>query len=174
MACIIDSWVPTASSTECAPSPSVRSLIFCTPSSPRSLTMSVAPNSVARRWRDPWRLIAMMRSAPSCLAAMMPSRPTAPSPTTATVLPGATSAPTARSSGGSCVLSGPSAGPRGRDVEALSFGPDGGQRPGGSVDLVEDVFDVGGNRPPGHSEPVGDLRVGPAVDQQAQDLQLAG
>ena len=27
MACIIDSWVPTASMTECAPSPSVRSLI---------------------------------------------------------------------------------------------------------------------------------------------------
>ncbi len=27
MACIIDSWVPTASITECAPSPSVSSLI---------------------------------------------------------------------------------------------------------------------------------------------------
>ena len=39
--------------------------------------------------------IAMIRSAPSCLAARTPSRPTAPSPTTATVLPGPASAATA-------------------------------------------------------------------------------
>jgi hypothetical protein len=46
MACIIDSWVPTASITECAPSRLVSSLILATPSSPRSSTISVAPNSV--------------------------------------------------------------------------------------------------------------------------------
>src|ERR671916_694888 len=95
MACIIDSCVPTASTTECAPSPSVMSLIRATPSSPRSVTMSVAPNSSASFCRDSWRLIAMIRSAPSCLAASTAQRPTAPSPTTATVLPGPASAATA-------------------------------------------------------------------------------
>ena len=75
MACIIDSCVPTASMTLCAPSPPVSSLIFATPSSPRSSTMSVAPNSRASAWRSAWRLIAMIRSAPSCLAASTPSRP---------------------------------------------------------------------------------------------------
>jgi len=83
-ACIIDSWVPTASMTECAPSPLVRSLMRATPSFPRSVTMSVAPNSNASFWRGSWRLIAMTRSAPSCLAARTARRPTAPSPTTAT------------------------------------------------------------------------------------------
>src|SRR5215203_3301979 len=63
MACIIDSCVPTASMTECAPSPPVSSLIRAAPSSPRSATMSVAPNSWASRWRDSCRLIAMIRSA---------------------------------------------------------------------------------------------------------------
>src|SRR6266540_220017 len=58
MACIIDSWVPTASITEWAPSPSVRSLILATPSSPRSSTMSVAPNSRASLCRGSWRLMA--------------------------------------------------------------------------------------------------------------------
>ena len=43
IACIVDSCVPTASITECAPSPLVSSLILATPSSPRSSTMSVAP-----------------------------------------------------------------------------------------------------------------------------------
>src|SRR5215217_3330254 len=95
MDCIIDSCVPTASTTECAPRPSVSSLIRAAPSSPRSVTISVAPNSRASRWRDSCRLIAMIRSAPSCLAASTASRPTAPSPTTATVLPGAASAATA-------------------------------------------------------------------------------
>src|SRR5215208_3138528 len=94
MACIIDSCVPTASTTECAPSPPVSSLIRAAPSSPRSLTISLAPNSRASRWRDSCRLIAMIRSAPSCLAASTASRPTAPSPTTATVLPGPASAAT--------------------------------------------------------------------------------
>jgi hypothetical protein len=47
MDCIIASCVPTASITECAPSPSVMSLMRATPSSPRSVTMSVAPNSKA-------------------------------------------------------------------------------------------------------------------------------
>src|SRR5256714_7481920 len=37
----------------------------------------------------------MIRAAPSCAAASTPRRPTAPSPTTATVLPGPTSAATA-------------------------------------------------------------------------------
>ena len=95
IACIIASWVPTASMTEWAPSPPVSSLTLATPSSPRSSTMSVAPNSRASAWRSAWRLNAMMRSAPSCLAARMPSSPTAPSPTTATVLPGPASAATA-------------------------------------------------------------------------------
>ena len=45
MACIIDSWVPTASMTECAPSPSAAPSMRATPSSPRSSTMSVAPDS---------------------------------------------------------------------------------------------------------------------------------
>ena len=47
IACIIDSCVPTHSSTESAPTPSVSSLMRATPSSPRSVTMSVAPNSRA-------------------------------------------------------------------------------------------------------------------------------
>src|SRR3954466_10722527 len=95
IACIIDSWVPTASMTECAPRPLVSSLTSATPSSPRVVTMSVAPNSRASFCRDLCRLKMMIRSAPSCLAASTPSRPTAPSPTTATVLPGPTSAATA-------------------------------------------------------------------------------
>src|SRR6516225_3030471 len=95
MACIIDSWVPTASITEWAPYPPVISLTRETPSSPRSVTMSVAPNSSASFCRASWRLIAMIRSAPSSRAASTASRPTAPSPTIATVLPGRTSAATA-------------------------------------------------------------------------------
>lgn len=55
----------------------------------------VAPNSRASFWRDAWRLMAMIRSAPSCLAESTASSPTAPSPTTATVPPGRTSAQTA-------------------------------------------------------------------------------
>src|SRR5918995_227279 len=92
MACSIDSWVPTPSMTECAPSPLVSSLIRATPSSPRSSTISVAPYSRASCWRGAWRLMAMIRSAPSCLAASTASSPTAPSPTTATILPGPASA----------------------------------------------------------------------------------
>src|SRR3954447_14595843 len=95
MACVIDSWVPTASMVECAPRPPVSSLMRATPASPRSSTMSVAPNSRARACRSAWRLMAMMRSAPSSRAASTPRRPTAPSPTTATVLPGPASAATA-------------------------------------------------------------------------------
>ena len=45
--------------------------------------------------RGSWRLIAMTRSAPSCDAASTPHSPTAPSPTTATVMPGRTPAETA-------------------------------------------------------------------------------
>src|SRR3954466_11730463 len=67
MACIIDSCVPTASTTECAPSPPVSSLIRAAPSSPRSVTISVAPNSRASRWRDSWRLLAMTPPAPARL-----------------------------------------------------------------------------------------------------------
>src|SRR5207244_4819399 len=57
-ACCIDSWVPTHSSTASAPMPSVNSLMRSTPSSPRSVTMSVAPNSRASFCRDSWRLMA--------------------------------------------------------------------------------------------------------------------
>src|SRR4029453_9434376 len=72
--------VPTPSMTESAPSPPVSSLILATPSSPRSSTMSVAPYSRASCWRGWWRLMAMMRSAPSWLAASTARRPTRPSP----------------------------------------------------------------------------------------------
>ena len=65
------------------------------PSSPRSSTMSVAPNCLASAWRSVCRDIAMMRSAPICCAAKIPMRPTAPSPTTATVFPGPTAAASA-------------------------------------------------------------------------------
>ena len=60
-------------------------------SSPRSLTTSVAPNSRASAMRSAWRPRMMICSAPSRLAAITPHRPTAPSPTTATLLPGPTS-----------------------------------------------------------------------------------
>jgi hypothetical protein len=46
-------------------------------------------------WRGWWRPMAMIRSAPSWLAASTASSPTAPSPTTATVLGGPASAATA-------------------------------------------------------------------------------
>src|SRR5215217_3785229 len=95
MACRIDSLVPTPSMTECAPSPPVSSLTRATPASPRSLTISVAPYSTASCWRGAWRLMAMICSAPSWLAASTASSPTAPSPTTATVLAGPASAATA-------------------------------------------------------------------------------
>ena len=62
------------------------------PSSPRSVTSSVAPNARASSCRGRCRLIAITRSAPSCAAASTPHSPTAPSPTTATVMPGATPA----------------------------------------------------------------------------------
>ena len=57
--------------------------------------MSVAPKRRASACRSAWRLSAMMRSAPMRAAASTPSRPTAPSPTTATVEPGRTPAATA-------------------------------------------------------------------------------
>ena len=57
VACIIDSWVPTASMTQCASSPSVRSLIAARPASPRAGTMLGAPYSTANCWRDSWRRI---------------------------------------------------------------------------------------------------------------------
>src|SRR6516165_4631700 len=95
MACIIDCCVPTHSSTESAPTPLVSSMTRATPSSPRSETMSVAPNSRASCCRFSCRLITMIRSAPICLAERTPSRPTAPSPTTTTVDPGLTLAASA-------------------------------------------------------------------------------
>src|SRR5438876_7733443 len=61
-----------------------------TPSSPRWVTISVAPNSRASFCRDSLRLMAMIRLAPICLAESTPRSPTAPSPTTTTVLPGFT------------------------------------------------------------------------------------
>ena len=60
--------MPTHSSTASAPIPSVSSLMRTAPSSPRSVTMSVAPNSRASFWRASWRLIATIRLAPICLA----------------------------------------------------------------------------------------------------------
>src|SRR6266581_1353848 len=94
-ACSIASCVPTHSSTESALIPLVMSMIWATPSSPRSATTSVAPNSRASFCRDAFRLIAMIRSAPICLAESTPRRPTAPSPTTTTVEPGFTLAASA-------------------------------------------------------------------------------
>ncbi len=91
----MDSWVPTHSSTASAPMFFVSSFTLATPSSPRSATMSVAPYSSASSWRFLCRLMAMMRSAPICLAASTPIRPTAPSPTTTTVDPGCTRAASA-------------------------------------------------------------------------------
>ena len=64
MACSMDSAVPTASQTASAPTPSVSSITLATPSSPRSVTMSLAPNSRAIFCRDSWRLMAMTRLAP--------------------------------------------------------------------------------------------------------------
>ena len=58
------------------------------PSSPRSATTSVAPNSRPRSVRSLCRPISMIRSAPSRLAASTADRPTAPSPITVTVVRG--------------------------------------------------------------------------------------
>src|SRR5438552_5320218 len=77
------------------PTPLVSSLMRATPSSPRSVTMSVAPNSRASFWRASWRLMAMILSAPNCLAERTARSPTAPSPTTTTVAPGFTFAASA-------------------------------------------------------------------------------
>ena len=60
-----------------------------------SATMWVAPNSVATFWRDSWRDIATIFSAPITDAASTPHRPTAPSPTTTAVPPSGTPAATA-------------------------------------------------------------------------------
>ena len=75
--------------------PPVMSMIRRTPSSPRSVTTSVAPKARASFCRFAWRLIAMIRSAPICFADSTPSSPTAPSPTTTTVDPGFTFAASA-------------------------------------------------------------------------------
>ena len=56
-------------------------------SSPRASMMSVAPNVRDRAWRAGLRLRAMIRSAPRRCEASTAERPTAPSPTTATVPP---------------------------------------------------------------------------------------
>ena len=56
---------------------------------PRSLTMSVAPNSFASAMRSGWRPRRMICSAPSRFAAITPQSPTAPSPSTATSRHGA-------------------------------------------------------------------------------------
>jgi hypothetical protein len=87
--------VPTHSRTLSAPIPPIISLTRATPSSPRSVTMSVAPKARARFCRDSWRDMAMIRSAPISFAAITPHRPTAPSPTTTAVEPGLTSAASA-------------------------------------------------------------------------------
>jgi hypothetical protein len=61
-----------------------------TPSFTPTITEHPKPGRLRRAsaWRSAWRLMAIIRSAPSSLAARMPISPTAPSPTTATVLPG--------------------------------------------------------------------------------------
>ena len=51
MACVIDSFVPTHSSTASAPTPLVSCFIRATPSSPRSEMMCVAPYSSASSCR---------------------------------------------------------------------------------------------------------------------------
>ena len=84
------SFRPTHSNTRWLPSPPVRSRTFSTPSSPRSATTSVAPNSAPRSVRSLWWPIRMMRSAPSRLAASTADSPTAPSPITVTVVRGST------------------------------------------------------------------------------------
>ena len=80
-------------------------------SGPRSLTTSVAPGPRRSAMRPGWRPSRIMRPAPRRFAAITPQRPTAPSPTTATILPGPTRATTAAwwpvpmtsaSRGGSC------------------------------------------------------------------------
>src|SRR3954464_11361696 len=86
---------PTHSSTECAPDPPVNSRTRSTASSPRSPTTSVAPNSCPTAVRSGFFPSRMICSAPSRFAAITPQRPTGPSPTTATELPGATLAATA-------------------------------------------------------------------------------
>ena len=63
--------------------------------SPRTATMWVAPNSRAIACRSAWRDSATIVSAPSWDAASTAHSPTAPSPTTATLLPGPTPAETA-------------------------------------------------------------------------------
>src|SRR5438270_2368337 len=75
IACSIASCVPTHSSTESAPIPLVMSIIRATPSSPRSATTSVAPNSRASFCREAFRLMTMIRSAPICLAESTPYLP---------------------------------------------------------------------------------------------------
>lgn len=65
------------------------------PSSPRSATTSVAPNSTPRSVRVVWRPMRMIRSAPSRLADSTAIRPTAPSPITVAVVRSLTPAATA-------------------------------------------------------------------------------
>src|SRR5918992_922448 len=90
MAVSVDTPWPTHSSTEWAPKPPVSPRTRSTASSPLSLTTSVAPNSLASAIRSSWRPMMMICSAPRRLTAITPHRPTAPSPTTATLLPGPT------------------------------------------------------------------------------------
>ena len=96
MACIIDSWVPTASITLCAPSPPVSSLILADALvaallddvGRAELAGEGLPVGVAAHRDDPLGAELLVRRG--CRAG-----PTAPSPTTATVLPGPASAATA-------------------------------------------------------------------------------
>ena len=94
-ACAIDVSVPTHSRTQSAPTSPSRSRRTAAPSSPRAAITSAAPNRVAMTCLGVCDEKAITRSAPSRRAASTPHRPTAPSPTTATVLPGPTPAETA-------------------------------------------------------------------------------
>ena len=94
MAWVNDSWVPTASTTVCA-EPSGQLLDPCH-SVVAALFDDVGGAELAgQRCRGACRLIAIICSAPSCLAASTASSPTAPSPTTATAFPGPAWAATA-------------------------------------------------------------------------------
>ncbi len=95
IACVIASCVPTHSNAASASMPLVISIIQATPLSPRSDTMSVAPNLWASFCRDSWRLMAIIRVSPIWRAERTPSKPTTPSPTTTTVIQGFTLAASA-------------------------------------------------------------------------------
>ena len=75
IAVCIDCSVPTHSRIEWTPKPAVSSRTRPTASAPRSLTTSVAPNSLASAIRSGWRPRMMICSAPSRRAAITAHKP---------------------------------------------------------------------------------------------------